>query len=933
MAPQRSRTGPHNHARGAITIPEQPRARRDIPSESDPAVELDAARRMLRELQARTERLERSETVQAALYRIAETASSASDMATFYAAIHDIVVELMYADNFYIALYDDRRGLVNYPYFRDEVDPEIPDPTVWEPMGEGQAAGFTAWVLRTGTAVLIDVAEQRAMVDRGEVTALGIPAVDWMAAPLEAGGHTIGVVVVQSYQEERSHSAGDLEVLSFVAQHIATALTRARAIEETRQRNEELALVNEIGAALARQLEFSAIIDLVGERIRSIFDAHVGSIALYDADTNQVSLVYSIEDGERGDAATWDLGPGLASEVITTRQALRLNTAAEGEALGAITIGTSDKESWLGVPILIGERVLGVIALERTERFGFTESDERLLSTIASSTGVALENARLFDETKRLLAETSQRNAELAVVNEIGAALAQQLDLGAIIELVGERIRQMFDTNSIFIGLYDEAAGMIHFPYSIEEDEVLPMDHVSFGEGLSSQVIRSKRALRMGSAQEAEARGAITSGQVTQSWLGVPILAGDRAIGVIGLESLEPDVYSDGDERLLGTLASSMGVALENARLFDETKRLLTETDERAAELAIINSVQEGLAQNLDMQAMYDLVGDKIQEIFDAQVVDIGIYDIAAGTIAFPYTIERGVRFPNEPVSLSASGMSAQVRESRQPLLINDVPAWAAAHDRKTVVQGEPSLSVLLVPMIVNGEVRGRISIQNLDRVNAFSDQDVRLLSTLATGLGVALENARLFDETKRLLAETDRRAAELAIVNSVQRGLSSELDVQAMYELVGERATDVFDANVVDIAIFDRDEDLMRFPFHRTRRPVRRSSGPGHRFPTPSHGDRTAGGGDTRPPHAGCRDGSARAAHRRTGEISHLRAARPGRRDSRRDQPPEPRSGIRLQRGRCLAPHDDRCQPEHRAAHRPPDRRNAATRRRARDH
>ena len=83
-------------------------------------------------------------------------------------------------------------------------------------------------------------------------------------------------------------------------------------------------------------------------------------------------------------------------------------------------------------------------------------------------------------------------------------------------------------------------------------------------------------------------------------------------------------------------------MALENARLFDETKRLLTETDERAAELAVINSVQQALAANLDMQAMYELVGDKIRDIFDAQVVDIGIYDIGAGLTRYPYTIERG---------------------------------------------------------------------------------------------------------------------------------------------------------------------------------------------------------------------------------------------------------------------------------------------------
>ena len=110
------------------------------------------------------------------------------------------------------------------------------------------------------------------------------------------------------------------------------------------------------------------------------------------------------------------------------------------------------------------------------------------------------------------------------------------------------------------------------------------------------------------------------------------------------------DAFSEADERLLSTLAASMGVALENARLFDETKRLLTETDERAAELAIINSVQDGLAAELDMQAMYDLVGDKIQAIFDAQVVDIGVFDPDARLIHFPYTIERGVRFPDEPM-------------------------------------------------------------------------------------------------------------------------------------------------------------------------------------------------------------------------------------------------------------------------------------------
>ena len=90
-------------------------------------------------------------------------------------------------------------------------------------------------------------------------------------------------------------------------------------------------------------------------------------------------------------------------------------------------------------------------------------------------------------------------------------------------------------------------------------------------------------------------------------------MSGEHVSGVVVLESLDaPNAFGEADERLVTTVASSMGVALENARLFDETKRLLAETDQRAAELAIITGVQDGLAAKLDMQAMYELVGDKI---------------------------------------------------------------------------------------------------------------------------------------------------------------------------------------------------------------------------------------------------------------------------------------------------------------------------------
>jgi ABC-type transport system involved in cytochrome bd biosynthesis fused ATPase/permease subunit len=99
--------------------------------------ELTAARERLEELESQEAERRRAEQVQAALYRISEMASASQNMQDFYTAMHRIVGEFMYANNFYIALYDQERGAMNWPFYVDEVDDDVPDPNVWEPMGVG----------------------------------------------------------------------------------------------------------------------------------------------------------------------------------------------------------------------------------------------------------------------------------------------------------------------------------------------------------------------------------------------------------------------------------------------------------------------------------------------------------------------------------------------------------------------------------------------------------------------------------------------------------------------------------------------------------------------------------------------------------------------------------------------------------------------------
>ena len=129
--------------------------------------------------------------------------------------------------------------------------------------------------------------------------------------------------------------------------------------------------------------------------------------------------------------------------------------------------------------------------------------------------------------------------------------------------------------------------------------------------------------------------------------------------------------YSASDVRLLQTLANAMSVALENARLFDETQRLFKESEQRAAELAIINSVQQALAAELNMQGIYDAVGDKIREIFNQADMGIRVYDPQTNLIHYPYAYESGKRIAIESNPLTDKGFAAHVMRTRETLVIN----------------------------------------------------------------------------------------------------------------------------------------------------------------------------------------------------------------------------------------------------------------------
>ena len=318
--------------------------------------------------------------------------------------------------------------------------------------------------------------------------------------------------------------------------------------------------------------------------------------------------------------------------------------------------GPIRRKSSVFVPIVGSDRVARLDRLENYQRENaFGEAKCGCCSTVASSMGVALENARLFDETQRLLKETEQRNAELAVINSIQQGIAGSLVPGASSSWSATSCARCCDIDNIGIRWYDHARGRSHFLYEIEHGTRVDAaaDAVVARRDWRRRVIATAASSCAIPRREVAAASESSPGtDCSLSVVAVPIVVGERVVGVVVVENFEREyAFGDTEVRLLQTIVASMGVALENARLFDETQRLLKETEQRNAELAVINSIQQGMAGELDFQAIVDLVGDKLREVF--RVGDIGIRwcDERDRTAALPVRVRaRRARVPLAPM-------------------------------------------------------------------------------------------------------------------------------------------------------------------------------------------------------------------------------------------------------------------------------------------
>ena len=231
-----------------------------------------------------------------------------------------------------------------------------------------------------------------------------------------------------------------------LAGSLSVGLENARLFEETGQRAAELAIINNVGQALAEQLELDALIERLGDQLREVFSADLVYVALHDTATDMIDFAYYSENGERGENPSLPLGEG--AHVEDPADAGAVAAQSTGGLPGARY--PSGRNPGQVVPRGPHHRRHG--CHRRDQRAAhraagrFSEADTRLLSTIAANVGVAIQNARLYKETGR-------RASEMAALAELGREIGALLDLEPILGEIGERARELLDadTSAVFL--------------------------------------------------------------------------------------------------------------------------------------------------------------------------------------------------------------------------------------------------------------------------------------------------------------------------------------------------------------------------------------------------------------------------------------------------------------------------------------------------
>ncbi|MCC6614007.1 MAG: GAF domain-containing protein [Anaerolineae bacterium] len=433
----------------------------------------------------------------------------------------------------------------------------------------------------------------------------------------------------------------------------------------------------------------------------------------------------------------------------------------------------------------------------------YTFEEQRFVENLTNQMTIAVERAQVVDSLER-------RVRELGILSRVSQAVNFTGEFDQLLELIGTQTLRLIDGTHIYIALRDAALNELYYAF-VQEDGERYIDKENRRWTLSSDVVsevaRTGQPLQVPSFSRAMSeRGAAIQREdkAIQAWMGVPLIAGSRTLGVLSVGTIETNrQFSDEQMRMLSDIGSLAATSFDKARLFAETNL-------RARQLAALNDVSRVLVAtelNLDLDKLLELITSSATKILNAEAGSLLLtVDDGSGDLEFQVDIGSpesdlvGMRVPY------GRGLVGQVAQSGQVIIVNDAasdPRWTGE-----LAAGEfVTQSVLAAPLITQKRTIGVLEILNR-RDGVFTQEDADLLTTFAGQAAVAIENARLFQMTDQQLSE---RLTELEMLERIDAEMNRSHSLDAVAEIALRWAVANTQASAGVLGVVSSDKQFMR--------------------------------------------------------------------------------------------------------------------------
>jgi len=507
---------------------------------------------------------------------------------------------------------------------------------------------------------------------------------------------------------------------------------------EAKQRARHLTALDAISQAMRATLDLPELLETIYQHVSQLLDARSFYIALYDADTQQVSFPFCYMDGKRCQLKPRWGGNSLVEHLIRTKQPLliRENVRQTAAQLG-LELPDSSIQAWLGVPLVADERLLGGIVAHSPIPRAYDSNHLKLLTTVASQASIAVRNAQLYSTLH-------QHAAGLAILNSVSAAVNSTLDLERVLEIVVTSIGRVIGCQKSAIFLLNEPGDELYLAQShgLGPAFVSEARRVKVGPPECELVAVQRQPLVLPDVTTVAGFEKLAAAAKTEGFRGmaqVPLMAQNVVIGTLVVYFTDTHPFTRAELDLLEAFANQAAAALNNARLYARADQALAR---RVEELAALEAIGCELTGTLDLRRVADLIVALTRQVTGASAGSLLLLEeggAAAQLVAHGgYLPERIEPLLHESWPLTR-GIAGRVFRAGEVVNVPDVrldPDYFEINPR--------TLSQLGVPIIREGRTLGVIMVESTESA-AFDQSTVDFVRQLANQAAAAIENARLF--------------------------------------------------------------------------------------------------------------------------------------------------------------------------------------------